>query len=163
MCGHCNIFLISQFFYISYFGILTSKCGLQFFFHCNLTSQLVQNFLLHTNSFLLDHLLHFYFLPSFLPGTSSHVLIASVSLNHKPNVLLIHFSFHSPSSEMRGTCVFVACRNYFSAFTYVQTKHQPFPHIPARSFFSSYGLKCPKLREVQLLICVLGTTVQFLP
>lgn len=108
MSGHWIFFFSSPRSSIkAILGYWLQSVGCNSFFHCNLTSQLVQNFLLHTNSFFLYHLLNF-FLSSFLLGTLSRILIASVCFKHKLHFLLIHFSFPSPSSEMRETCVCVA-------------------------------------------------------
>lgn len=162
MCGHWNIFLISQFFYISYFGILTSKCGMQFFFHYNLTSELVRNFLLHTEVFILHHLPIFFFLPSILLGTLSFILIAYVSLNHKRNFLLIHFFISLSLIRDEGNLCICCLSNSFSASTYVKSINH-FSLSQISLYFISCGPKCTKFRELQLFRCISATSAQFLP
>lgn len=132
-----------------------------FFFHCNLTSQLVHNSLLYTN-FPPPPSPEFLF-SSFLLGTLSHILIASVSLNHKLNFLLIHFLFPSPSRGMRGTCVYVVSAVHFLLLPTYRLRSSHFHTLQIFLFFHSCRPKCPKFREVQLLLGGLGTSVQFLP
>lgn len=162
MSGHWNIFIISQFFCISYFGMQLQSVGCNyFFFHCNLTSQLVQNFLLHTLSSSISRIFIF-FLLFFL----SLCLIFWWPLSALiTNLTFFSSIFHFPLPHLTWEQLVYICSlsNSFSASTYAQTQHQQFPRITDLVFFSSFGPKCHKFREVQLLICGLGTSIQFLP